>query len=124
VANARSYARIILYGPEHTWAARAACGPVSIALLATLGVLLHALDLISGVRMMLTYGIELEQNPIARTIFQLSGPFGLTAVKFGVVVSGVVLLVLVARAGRARLARNALVLVVLLGLLGLSSNLV
>jgi hypothetical protein len=73
---------------------------------------------------MLMYGIEQEQNPIARTIFQLGGPFGLGAAKYGVLLLGVVMLVLVARAGRPRLARNALVLVAILGLLGFSSNLI
>jgi hypothetical protein len=118
------HARNLLYGPADSWPARAACGPLSIALLAATGLLLHSLDLISGVRMMLLHGIEQEQNPIARTIFQLGGPFALTAAKFGVVFSGVLLLVLVARAGRARLARNTLVLIALMGLLGFSSNLI
>jgi hypothetical protein len=48
--------------------------------------------------MMLMYGIELEQNPIARSIFHVSGPFGLIAANFGVVVSRVALLVRLARA--------------------------
>src|SRR5207302_8320224 len=104
--------------------ARVACGPVSILLLAAVGLVLHALDLITGVRMMLMYGIEQEQNPIARTIFQISGPFGLASAKFGVVFSGVVLLILLARAGRPRLARNTLLAIAILGLLGFSSNLI
>ena len=120
----RSYSRKLLCGPDDAWVAHVACGPLSIGLLAAVGLLLHSLDLISGVRMMLTYGLDQEQNPIARTIFQLSGPLGLAAAKFGVLSVGVVLLVLVARAGRPRLARNALVLVALLGLLGFSSNLI
>src|SRR5207245_7947310 len=111
-------------GPDESRAARFACGPLSIALLATLSLVLHALDLISGIRMMLTYGIEQEQNPIARAIFQMSGPLGLTAAKFGVVCSGVLVVFLVARAGRFRLARNALALIAILGLLGFSSNLI
>ena len=122
--SARSYSRKLLCGSDNAWVARVACGPLSIGLLAAVGLLLHSLDLISGVRMMLTYGLDQEQNPIARTIFQLSGPLGLAAAKFGVLSVGVVLLVLVARAGRPRLARNALVLVALLGLLGFSSNLI
>jgi len=122
--SARSYSRKLLCGPDDAWVAQVACGPLSIGLIAAVGLLLHSLDLISGVRMMLTYGLDQEQNPIARTIFQLSGPLGLAAAKFGVLSVGVVLLVLVARAGRPRLARNALVLVALLGLLGFSSNLI
>jgi threonine/homoserine efflux transporter RhtA len=74
--------------------------------------------------LMLVFGIEQEQNPLARALFQLGGPFGLGVVKLGVVVTGVLLLVSIARAGRARLARNALVAIALLGLLGFSSNLV
>jgi Domain of unknown function (DUF5658) len=93
-------------------------------LLAAVGLVFQALDLITGIRMMLLYGIDQEQNPIARTIFQLGGPLGLTTAKFGIVFSGIVLLLLIARAGRPRIARNALVLVTLLGLLGFSSNLV
>ena len=122
--DARPRVRTLHNGPDEPWVAGVACGPLSIALLAAVGLLLHGLDLISGIRMMLMYGIEQEQNPIARTIYQVSGPFGLIAAKFGVVFSGVVLLVLVARAGRPRLARNALVLIALMGLLGFSSNLV
>ncbi len=121
---AGSQSRNLLYGPDDAWAAHVACGPFSIALLAAVGLLLHSLDLFSGVRMMLTYGIEQEQNPIARTIFQLGGPLGLAAAKYGVLVLGIVLLILVAHAGRRRLARNALVLVAILGLLGFSSNLI
>jgi hypothetical protein len=115
---------MLFLGPENAWAARTACEPLSLALLAVLGLLLQSLDLISGLHMMLTYGTELEQNPIARTIFQLGGPFALTAAKFGVVFAGVGLFLLLARAGRPRLARNALVLVALLGLFGYSSNLI
>jgi hypothetical protein len=122
--STRSHPRNLLYGPDEAWATRAACGPWSIGLLAAVGLLLHSLDLISGVRMMLMYGIEQEQNPIARTIFQLGGPLGLGAAKYGVLLVGVLLLVLVAHAGRPRLARNALVLVAILGLLGFSSNLI
>jgi hypothetical protein len=86
--------------------------------------LLHALDLLTGIRLMLVFGIEQEQNPLARALFQLGGPIGLGVVKLGVVLIGVFLLVSFARAGRARLARNALLAVALLGLLGFSSNLV
>jgi uncharacterized membrane protein len=122
--DARSFARTVLLGPDEARATRFACGPLSIGLLAAIGLLLQTLDLVTGIRMMLMYGIVQEQNPLARTIFEASGPLGLTAAKFAVVFSGVVLLILVARAGRPRLARNTLVLVAILGLLGFSSNLV
>jgi hypothetical protein len=84
---------------------------------------LHALDLLTGIRLMLVLGIEQEQNPLARALFQFGGPLGLGAIKLGVVLAGVLLLVSIARAGRVRLARNALLVVALLGLLGVSSNL-
>jgi Domain of unknown function (DUF5658) len=122
--DVRSVARTIAIGPDDAWTARIACGPLGITLLAALGLVLQALDLITGVRMMQTYGIEQEQNPIARTIFQISGPVGLTTAKFSVVFTGVVFLLLVARAGRPRLARNALLVIAMLGLLGFSSNLI
>ena len=67
------------------------------------------------------YGLDQEQNPIARSIFQTGGPAGLMIVKLGVVLIGVVVLLLLAHAGRARLAGTALVPV---ALLGFASNLV
>jgi hypothetical protein len=85
---------------------------------------LHALDLISGIRMMLVYGLELEQNPLARAIFMAGGPVGLTLAKLAVVGAGIGYLVWIGRAGRPRLARGALLVVALLGLLGFASNLV
>lgn len=95
-----------------------------ILLIAAVAVAMQSLDLVTGIRLMLTYGIDQEQNPIARTIFEAGGPVGLTILKLGVVLSGVLVLVLLARAGRARLAGNTLVLIALLGLLGFASNLV
>jgi hypothetical protein len=91
---------------------------------AAIAVILQALDLLSGIRMMLVNGVDLEQNPIARTIFMVGGPIGLTAAKFGVVGCAVVVLIMLARAGRPRLARNALIVAALLGILGFASNLV
>jgi hypothetical protein len=98
--------------------------PAFVLCLASLALILQALDLLSGIRMMLAYGVDLEQNPVARTIFQVGGPIGLTLVKLGVVTTGVVVLVILARVGRTRVARNALIAVSLLGLLGFASNLV
>jgi len=86
--------------------------------------LLQTADLASGIRMMLTYGVNLEQNPVARTIFQFGGPIALTLAKMSVVAAGVLVLVWLERAGRPWLARNALSVVGLLGLLGFASNLV
>jgi Domain of unknown function (DUF5658) len=97
--------------------------PLSVLALAAIAIALHALDLISGLRMILVYGLNLEQNPLARAIFQAGGPLGLTAAKLAVVGAGVVVLVLIGRA-RPRLAHVALTLVALLGLLGFASNLV
>jgi hypothetical protein len=105
-----------------------AAGPRTLSplvwLTATLATTFHLLDLLTGIRMMQVYGIELEQNPIARTIFTSGGPIGLAIAKLGVVLGGVCVLVLLARAGRTRLALSALLAVALLGLLGFASNLV
>jgi hypothetical protein len=92
--------------------------------LAALVLMMHALDLATGLRMMLMYGVNLEQNPLARFVMFEAGPFGLIALKLGVVGSGVLLFVRAARLGRARLARNCLLLALGIGLLGAASNLV
>jgi hypothetical protein len=101
-----------------------ATGRTAIYVLALLAVLFHALDLATGLRMMLVYGISLEQNPLARLIMQNGGPLSLAVVKLGIVVAGVLLFVRTAHAGRARLARNCLVMAMTIGLLGAASNLV
>ena len=93
-------------------------------LIAAVAVVLQSMDLLTGIRLMVFYGLDQEQNPIARSIFQTGGPMGLMIVKLSVVLTGVVVLLLLARAGRRRLARTALVLVAMLGLLGFASNLV
>jgi hypothetical protein len=120
----RSIVQSVLVGPADGWGARFGCDQRSITWLATTATLLHTLDLLTGIRLMLVFGIEQEQNPLARALFQLGGPIGLGAVKLGVVLTGVLLLVSLARAGRARLARNALLVITMIGLLGFSSNLV
>jgi len=89
-----------------------------------LAVLLHALDLATGIRMMLVYGVQLEQNPLARLIMIDAGPLGLAIAKLGVVGAGVLLFVRAAQVGRPRLARNCLLLAAAIGLLGFTSNLV
>jgi hypothetical protein len=117
-------ARVVLLGPEHSSATHVGTGRAAIVGLTGLAVLLNVLDLVSGVRLMLHYGTQAEQNLIARTLFEISGPLGLAAVKLGVVGGGVLALMYLARNGRTRLARNSLVLIAIVGLLGLSSNLV
>jgi hypothetical protein len=92
--------------------------------LAVFAVLMHLLDLATGVRMMLVYGIQLEQNPLARFIMTSAGPLGLACAKLGVVSLGVLLFVRTAEAGRPRLARNCLLLAAGVGVLGFASNLV
>ncbi|MCA1644220.1 MAG: DUF5658 family protein [Chloroflexi bacterium] len=91
---------------------------------ASVAVALQTMDLLTGIRLMLVFGIDQEQNPITRSIFASGGPLGLMLAKLAVVLSGVLVLLLVARAGRPRLARNSLAVVALLGLLGFVSNLV
>ena len=122
--DAQALAHTLLYGPESGWGARFGCGPRTITALAIVAVLLHGLDLASGIRMMLVYGIDQEQNPLARTLFQAGGPQSLAIAKLGVVMAGVLLLLWLARAGRARLSRNSLLVIGMLGLLGSSSNFV
>jgi hypothetical protein len=123
-AGVTSWSRRVLLGPDDSWGARLATGPTAIYLLAGLVLLVHALDLATGLRMMLTYGIHLEQNPLARFIVTTSGPMGLAQVKLGVVLLGVLLFVRTAQLGRARLARNCLVFAAGVGVLGTTSNLV
>jgi hypothetical protein len=116
--------RWLLLGDDRSWGATLATGPIGITALAALALVLHALDLATGLRMMLVYGIQLEQNPLARVIMTQAGPLGLAAVKFSVVVFGVLLFVRTAQAGRPRLARNCLLIAAGIGLLGFTSNLV
>ena len=124
VTRLRRWARLVLLGPEDGWGATLATGPTAIAVLAALAIVVHALDLATGIRMMLTYGINLEQNPLARFIMSTSGPLGLAEVKLGIVLTGVLLFVRTAQLGRARLARNCLFTAMTIGLLGATSNLV
>jgi hypothetical protein len=127
----RQYARVlrmtgivrwILLGGEDSIAARVGCSPRAIVALACAALMLHTLDLLSGIQMMQHYGLHVEQNPVARMLFESSGPIGLSAAKCAVVGSGTVLMVWLALQGRARLARNGLVFVAILGLLGFASN--
>jgi hypothetical protein len=122
--RARSLIRWVLLGPEDSWGATLATGRTAIIALAVFALLMHLLDLITGLRMMLTYGIRLEQNPLARYIIMTNGPLGLVELKLGVVLGGLLLMLRTARAGRRRLARNCLLLAAGLGLLGFASNLV
>ena len=118
------WARLVLLGRNDGWGATLATGRLGILLLAMTALLMHALDLATGLRMMLVYGIELEQNPIARLIMTHGGPLGLVELKMGVVLGAVLLFVRTAQAGRPRLARNCLVIACALGMLGFASNLV
>jgi hypothetical protein len=119
-----AWARWVLLGSEDSWGATLATGRLGIAALAVFALFMHVLDLASGLRMMLVYGINLEQNPLARMIMINMGPMGLVALKLGVVMAGVLLFVRTAQAGRPRLARNCLLMAVCIGLLGFTSNLV
>jgi hypothetical protein len=117
-------ARWILLGPDDSWGATLATGRLGILLLAAFALLMHILDLATGLRMMLVHGISLEQNPLARFIMHTGGPLGLIEVKLGVVLLGVLVFVRTARLGRPRLARNCLLLAACIGMLGWTSNLV
>jgi len=115
---------MVLLGRENSWGATLATGPRGIYALAALALALHVLDLATGLRMMLVYGVHLEQNPLARYVMNSAGPLGLMELKLGVVTAGLVLFVRTAKAGRARLARNCLLTAAGIGLLGMASNLV
>lgn len=123
-ARLSGWSRWVLLGSDDSWGARLATGPTAIYLLAAVVIIVHTLDLATGLRMMVAYGIHLEQNPLARYIMTNSGPLGLIYVKLGVVLAGVLLIVRTAHAGRARLARNCLLFAAGVGMLGASSNLV
>jgi hypothetical protein len=118
------WSRWLLLGPDNSWGATLATGRTGIYVLAALVLLMHVLDLATGLRMMLLHGIETELNPFARFVMYAAGPAGLVPIKLGVVGSGVLLFIRAAQAGRPRLARNCLLLAAGIGLLGFSSNLV
>ena len=124
LTRVRGWTRWVLLGADDSWGATLATGPLGIYALASCALVMHALDLATGLRMMQLYGIDLEQNPLARLIMHNAGPIGLIELKLGVVLAGVVLLVRTAQVGRARLARNCLLLAVGIGILGWTSNLV
>jgi len=124
MVRVQTWTRWLLLGAEDGWGATLATGRIGIYALAACAVALHALDLATGLRMMLVYGIQLEQNPLARTIMEHAGPLGLVEIKLGVVLGAVILFVRTAQAGRPRLARNCLFLAAVLGMLGFASNLV
>jgi small-conductance mechanosensitive channel len=119
-----TWTRWLLLGPDDSWGATLATGRLGITLLALFALSMHVLDLASGLRMMLVYGIHLEQNPLARYIMTTAGPVGLIELKLGVVLAGVLLFVRTAQVGRPRLARNCLLVAACIGLLGFTSNLV
>jgi hypothetical protein len=124
VTRVQALTRVVLLGPEDSWGATVATGRREIYALAAVALAMHLLDLATGLRMMLVYGIHFEQNPLARFVMDSGGPLALMELKLGVVTAGVLLFVRTARAGRARLARNCLLAAVAIGMLGWASNLV
>jgi hypothetical protein len=124
LTRVRGWTRWVLLGADDSWGATLATGPVGIYALASLALVMHVFDLVTGLQMMQVYGIDLEQNPLARFIMQTAGPIGLIEVKLGVVAGAVALFICTAQVGRPRLARNCLLLTAALGILGWSSNLV
>jgi hypothetical protein len=124
LTRVRGWTRWVLLGADDSWGATLATGALGIYVLASVALAMHVLDLATGLRMMQLYGIDLEQNPLARLIVHNAGPIGLIEMKLGVVLAGVVLLVRTAQVGRPRLARNCLLLAVGIGILGWTSNLV
>ena len=124
VTRVRGWTRWVLLGADDSWGATLATGSLGIYTLAGFALLMHVLDLVTGLRMMQLYGVDMEQNPFARFIMQTAGPMGLIEMKLGVVVAAVVLFVCTAQVGRPRLARNCLLAAAGIGILGWSSNLV
>jgi hypothetical protein len=124
MTRVQGWTRWVLLGNDESWGATLGTGPIGIYRLAALVLVMHILDLATGLRMMLVYGIHLEQNPLARYIMHTAGPLALVEVKLGVVAIGVLLFIKTAQVGRARLARNCLLLAAVMGMLGWTSNLV
>ena len=124
MTRVHAWTRWLLLGNDESWGATVATGPLGILVLAAFALAMHVLDLATGLRMMLVYGIHLEQNPMARFIMHNAGPIGLVEIKLGVVLAGILLFVRTAQAGRPRLARNCLLVAAGIGMLGLTSNLV
>ena len=124
MTNVQNWTRWILLGSDDSWGATLATGRLAITALAIFALSMHALDLATGLHMMLVHGIGVEQNPLARLIMRTGGPFELVGVKFGVVLAAVVVFVRTAELGRPRLARNCLLIAACLGMLGFASNLV
>jgi hypothetical protein len=124
MTRVQGWTRWVLLGDDNSWGATLATGPLGIYTLAAFALLMHAIDLATGLRMMLMYGVDLEQNPLARFIMTTAGPLGLVELKLGVVAAGLLLFVRTAKAGRPRLARNCLLIAAGIGMLGWTSNLV
>jgi hypothetical protein len=101
---------------------RIATSPLAIVLLAALALAAQMLDLLTGLRMVLAYGIDAELNPLIRAAFISAGPAGAAALKLSAATLSVAALVFLARAGRAQLARNCLLLAVDIGFVGALSN--
>jgi hypothetical protein len=116
--------RWLLLGDDASWGATFATGRLFIYALAGFALLMHVLDLATGLRMMQLYGLHLELNPLARFVMRTGGPMGLIELKLGVVLAGILLFVYTAHVGRPRLARNCLLVAAGIGILGWTSNLV
>jgi len=124
ISRVQGWTRWVLLGDDNSWGATLATGQLGIYTLAAFALLMHAVDLATGLRMMLVYGVGLEQNPLARFMMTTVGPLGLVELKLGVVAAGLFLFVRTAKAGRPRLARNCLLIAAGIGMLGWTSNLV
>jgi hypothetical protein len=99
-----------------------ATSPVAMTLLATIVLVAQALDLVSGLHMVLRYGMGAELNPLLRVMLISAGPAGAAVVKLGAAVLAVALLLGLARTGRTLLARNCLLIAVVIGFVGALSN--
>src|SRR3979409_1545043 len=124
MTRVHTWTRRLLLGRGGSWGGPVGTGPRGMVTLAAFALAMHVLDLATGLRMMLLYGIHLEQNPLARFIMHNAGPLGLAEVKLGGGLAGILLFIRTAQVGRPRLARNCLLIAAGIGMLGLTSNLV
>ena len=56
MTRVRGWTRWVLLGADDSWGATLATGPLGIYTLAGFAVLMHVLDLVTGLRMMQLYG--------------------------------------------------------------------
>lgn len=97
-------------------------GARTIVCFALLALGFQALDLLTGLRMVLAYGLQAETNPLMRDALLTGGPVQVAVFKIGAALLSVGAFLMLARLGRTQLARICLLLAADLGALGVLSN--